>query len=182
MPDSAADRPNHAGQQPPADNVAPATAAPAEGGETAPPAPDFHSLLWRAGDAIVGLLARVGIGPIHLLTTRGRITGRPHTNPVVPVEHDGRRWLVAPYGAVQWVHNARAAGRVSLRHGRVTHDYTIREASADEAGPVLKRYVALASRTRARFTATKDSPAEEFVAEAHRHPVFELIADGPGSP
>ena len=42
----------------------------------------------------------------YLLTTRGRKTGRPRTNPVVPVEHDRRRWLVAPYGPVSWVHNA----------------------------------------------------------------------------
>jgi hypothetical protein len=39
----------------------------------------------------------------------------PHTNPVVPIDYDDKRWLVAPYGAVAWVRNARAAGRVSLR-------------------------------------------------------------------
>lgn len=95
-------------------------------------------------------------------------------SPVVPVELDGSSWLVAPYGTVSWVRNARAAGRVHLRHGRTSCDYTIREASADEAGPVLKRYVSIASRSRAQFQATKDAPTEEFVAEADRHPVFEL--------
>jgi len=63
----------------------------------------------------------------YLLTTQGRTTGRPRSNPVVPVEHGGRRWLVAPYGLVSWVHNARAAGRVSLTRRRDTRDYTIRE-------------------------------------------------------
>jgi hypothetical protein len=95
---------------------------------------------------------------------------------VVPVDDDGKRWLVAPYGAVAWVHNARAAGRVSLRYGRATRDYGAREVSKDEAGPVLKRYVAIASKTRPQFNATKDSPVEDFVAEADRHPVFELVA------
>ena len=137
--------------------------------------PEFRSRGWRAGNAIVSLLARVGIGPIQLLTTRGYRSGRPHTVPAVPVDYDGKRWLVAPYGAVAWVHNARAAGRVSLRYGRSTRDFAIREASKDEAGPVLKRYVAIATKTRPQFDATKDSPVEEFVAEAHRHPVFELI-------
>jgi hypothetical protein len=94
----------------------------------------------------------------------------------VPVDYDGRRWLVAPYGTVAWVRNARAEGRVHLRYGRATHEYAVREVGADEAGPVLKRYVTVATRTRAQFKATKDSPVEDFVAEAHRHPVFELIS------
>lgn len=138
------------------------------------PMPEFRSPGWRAGNAIVSLLARAGIGPIYLLTTRGRTTGQPHTVPVVPVEEDGKTWLVAPYGTVSWVHNARAAGHVSLRHGRTTRDYAIREASPEEAGRVLKRYVAVASKTRTQFTAAKDAPAEDFAAEADSHPVFEL--------
>jgi deazaflavin-dependent oxidoreductase (nitroreductase family) len=122
--------------------------------------------------------ALVGAGLVprsYLLTTRGRKTGRPRTNPVVPVEHGGRRWLVAPYGPVSWVHNARATGRVSLTRRRNTRDYTIREVAPDEAGPVLKRYVRLAPSTRPYFQATKDSPVSDFIAEAARHPVFELI-------
>ncbi len=149
---------------------------------TGPPDAKFRSVGWRAGNAFVSVLARVGVGPIHLLTTRGSKSGRPHTVPVVPVDFDGKRWLVAPYGAVRWVHNARAAGHVSLRYGRTTREYAIREASADEAGPVLKRYLAVATRTRALFTATQDSPVEDFVAEAERHPVFELVAVGSDDP
>lgn len=149
---------------------------------TGPPEPKFRSLGWRAGNAFVSVLARVGVGPIHLLTTRGSKSGRAHTIPVVPIDLDGKRWLVAPYGAVAWVHNVRAAGHVSLQYGRTTREYTTREASADEAGPVLKRYVAIAAKTRAQFTATPDSPAEDFVAEAARHPVFELVAVGSDVP
>jgi hypothetical protein len=76
--------------------------------------PAFDSLLWRGGNAIVGVLARLGVGPAQLLTTRGSRTGRPHTVPVVPVEHEGRTWLVAPYGPVAWVRNAREDERVRL--------------------------------------------------------------------
>ena len=135
----------------------------------------FHSLGWRVGNTLAGMFARAGIGPIQLVTTRGRRTGRRYTRPVVPVEHDGRTWLVAPYGPVSWVHNARASGRVRLRHGRDARDYAVRELGPREAGPVLKRYVAIASRTRASFQASRDAPVEDFVAEAHRHPVFELL-------
>ena len=140
--------------------------------------PTFRSRSWRAGNAFVSLLARLGVGPIHLLTTRGRKTGQPSTVPVVPVDVDGKRWLVAPYGEVDWVHNARASGRVSIRYGRTVHEYDAREVGPREAGPVLKRYVTTATKTRPYFTATPDDPAEAFTAEADRHPVFELIDVG----
>ena len=124
-------------------------------------------------------LTRAGLVPRScLLTTRGRKTGQPRTNPVVPVEHGGRLWLVAPYGLVSWVHNARAAGRVSLTRRRDARDYTIREVSPEEAGPVLKQYIRIAPSTRRYFQARKGSPVEDFVAEADRHPVFELIPVG----
>jgi len=127
-------------------------------------------------NAIMSALVRAGLVPrSYLLTTRGRKTGRPRTNPVVPVELQGRLWLVAPYGPVSWVHNARAAGRVTLTRGRDTREYGIREVDPEEAGPVLKRYVRIATATRRYFLATKDSPVGDFVAEADRHPVFELV-------
>ena len=130
------------------------------------------------GNVLASTLARAGIGPFWLLTTRGRRTGRPHVNPVTLVEEDGRHWLVAPYGAVSWVHNARAAGRVGIRRGRGRFEYGIREVGPEEAAPILKRYVGIATATRPYFRASKDSPVEAFRAEAHRHPVFELtLAD-----
>jgi deazaflavin-dependent oxidoreductase (nitroreductase family) len=144
--------------------------------------PAFKSWQWRAGNGIVSLLARAGIGPIQLLTTRDRRTGEPHVTPVVPVEQGGTRWLVAPYGTVSWVRNARDDGRVRLRYGRTTHDYAIREVGADEAGPVLKSYVAVATKTRGHFGANKDSPVADFAAEADRHPVFELVANPADAP
>ncbi len=120
-------------------------------------------------------LVAAGLVPhSYLLTTRGRRTGRPRKNPVVIVEYDGRRWLVAPYGPVGWVHNARAAGEVRLtRRGR-SQTYAIREVTDQEAGPVLQQYIRIATATRAYFQAHQDAPVESFVAEAAYHPVFEL--------
>jgi deazaflavin-dependent oxidoreductase (nitroreductase family) len=129
----------------------------------------------RLGDAVFRVLARAGIGPAHLLTTVGRKSGLPRSVPVVLVTEAGKRYLVAPYGPVPWVLNARAAGQVHLQHGRQSGDFTIREVGAAEAGPVLKSYVRVASATRPYFKANKDSPVAEFVAEASDHPVFELI-------
>jgi deazaflavin-dependent oxidoreductase (nitroreductase family) len=157
-----------------------AAARGAGSGGTARPARQYRPGRGRhVENTIMSALTRVGLVPRScLLTTRGRTTGQPRTNPVVPVDQDGRRWLVAPYGPVSWVHNARAAGRVRLTRRRDRRDYTIREASAEEAGPVLKRYVRIAPSTRRYFQAAKDSPVADFVAEADRHPVFELIPIG----
>ena len=129
----------------------------------------------RVGNAIFSVLARVGIGPAHLLTTRGRMTGRLRTTPVILIMQGQQRWLVAPYGAVPWVLNARAAGQVRLRRGRDRRDYTLRQLQAAQAGPILQRYIRIAPATRPYFQASKDSRVGDFIAEADRHPVFELI-------
>ena len=130
-------------------------------------------------NALMSALARAGLVPSsYLLTTKGRRTGRTRSNPVTIVEHAGRRWLVAPYGPVSWVRNARAAGRVSLSRRLNTRHYAVREASTVEAGPVLKRYLTVATATRKYFQADKDASVEEFIAEANRIPVFELVPIG----
>jgi hypothetical protein len=63
---------------------------------------------------------------------------------------------------------------VTLTRRRSSHEYAIREVAPEEAGPILKRYVGVATATRRYFLATKDSPVEDFLTEADRHPVFEL--------
>jgi len=131
---------------------------------------------WRhLENAVMSLLTRVGLMPhSYLLLTRGRRTGKLRRTPVVLVELHGRRWLVAPYGVVGWVHNARAAGEVTLVRRAERRTYTIREVPAEEAGPVLQRYLDLAPAPRKYFRARRGEPVERFVAEAHLHPVFEL--------
>jgi deazaflavin-dependent oxidoreductase (nitroreductase family) len=110
----------------------------------------------------------------YVLTTKGRKTGQLHSIPVALVEEDDKKWLVAPYGPVSWVLNARAAGKVTLSRGGRTHMYAVEELSTTAAGPVLKSYLAIATATKPYFEATKDSPVEAFFAEASRHPVFAL--------
>jgi deazaflavin-dependent oxidoreductase (nitroreductase family) len=129
----------------------------------------------RIADVVIGAVLWTGLVPNgYLLTTTGRRTGKERTTPVTTVEHDGRRWLVAPYGVVSWVHNARAAGTVVLRRRFSRQRYAVREATPEQAGPVLKRYYVTAGPAQPYFDATRKSPVEEFIAEAPRHPVFEL--------
>jgi hypothetical protein len=100
---------------------------------------------------------------------------------VTVVEGDQHRWLVAPYGPVPWVRNAQAAGEVRLTRRAHTWRFMLREVPALEAGPVLKRYVAIAPATRAFFAADRNAPVDAFAAEAGLHPVFELVPLEPGT-
>src|SRR5215472_3512532 len=60
------------------------------------------------------LAAGVPMGPNVLITVRGRKSGLPRTTPLTIVELSGRRWLMAPYGEVNWVRNLRTAGRATI--------------------------------------------------------------------
>ncbi len=133
-------------------------------------------LLRRVGNVLMGAAARSGFGPGHLyiLTTRGRKTGKPHSHPVQLVIEGDQKWLVAPYGVVDWVKNARATGRVHLRRGRKARDYAIEEVDAANAGRVLKKYVKIAPVVLPYLEAGLASSEEEFAREAPTHPVFRL--------
>ncbi len=130
----------------------------------------------RALNAVMRALLRRGVGPpgIWLLTTRGRKTGMPRTTPVSLLEDETGRYLVSPYGATEWVRNARAAGAVTLHRGRHSEELTVTELEPTESARVLKRYVEQERIVRPWFDAAPDGPVEAFAAEADRHPVFRL--------
>jgi len=87
------------------------------------------------------------------------------------------RWLVAPYGAVDWVKNARAAGNLTLTRGKHSQNFAIRELSPHEAAPILKIYIKQFPITEPYFDASPNSDLNEFESDAHSRPVFELIAN-----
>src|SRR6187549_2568026 len=97
----------------------------------------------RLSTLAVTPLAWAGVAPfrIHLLTVAGRRTGRRYTTPVTVVEHAGERWLVAPYGEREWVKNARAAGQVELRRGRLREHVGVEEVPVAERAPILRAYL-----------------------------------------
>jgi len=137
----------------------------------------YHLGFWRRlVNRIVSALLRGGMSPPHtyLLTVQGRKSGRPYTTPVTLLQEQGERWLVAPYGEVAWVRNARAAGSVTLRRGRVSQSVKIAELPSEEAAPVLKKYVARFPVVRPFFDVSPKSTLRDFVAEAPRHPVFRI--------
>ncbi|MGH3129039.1 MAG: nitroreductase family deazaflavin-dependent oxidoreductase, partial [Gaiellaceae bacterium] len=123
------------------------------------PRPYRKSLWRRALNAFVRPLARLGLaGPhTHLLTVRGRTTGRPWSTPVSIVRNGDERWLVAPYGERNWVKNARAAGWVELQRGRRRERLSVTEVEAERAVPVLREYYRRFRVTRPFFDVTLES-------------------------
>jgi deazaflavin-dependent oxidoreductase (nitroreductase family) len=130
----------------------------------------------RLNNAVFRTLAGLGIAPggASLLAVRGRRTGQARSTPVNPLERDGQRWLVASYGAVGCVRNARASREVTLSRGRRSNHFHAVEVGPDEAAPVLRDYLQKIRVVRPYFDVKPDSPLQAFAAEAPRHPVFRL--------
>jgi deazaflavin-dependent oxidoreductase (nitroreductase family) len=132
--------------------------------------PRFINRLFR-------VMTRLGLGAPyrHVLTVRGRKTGRPYSIPVDVVEFGGDKWLVAPYGVVNWVRNVRASGEVTLTRGSHSDRFRVEEVGVPEAVLVLRNYLSEVPVTRPYFDAAPDSPDEAIAAELPKHPVFRLI-------
>jgi deazaflavin-dependent oxidoreductase (nitroreductase family) len=136
-----------------------------------------HTLRRRILNWLITPPTRLGFAGrrTHILTVRGRKTGRRYSTPVQLLIDGERRWLVAPYGERQWVKNARAAGEVELTRALRTTRHAVEEVEPEEAAPVLREYLRTTPVVKRFFDVTKDSPLEAFAAEAPRHPVFRVL-------
>lgn len=121
----------------------------------------------------------VPMGPDVLLTVRGRKSGLPRSTPVAVAEIAGRRWLVSPFGDVDWARNLRVAGRGTITTGRSRYEISARELSREEAvvfyRDVLEPY--LHGNAVARWIVRNlDRIPEDPVEAARRATVFEVMA------
>jgi deazaflavin-dependent oxidoreductase (nitroreductase family) len=136
---------------------------------------------------VIKMLLRIGIritilGPMMLLTVRGRKTGEPRTIPVDLYERDGHRYLIATHGEGNWVRNLRVARKGILSLGRHHQAFTATGLAPQEAGLVIKEFLGplLASQgirgnmLRQHLGVRADSSLDEFITVAETHPVFEL--------
>ena len=131
---------------------------------------------------VFATLTKLGLGASyrHILTVRGRKTGRVYSTPVDVMEVGGDRWLVAGYGVVNWVHNVRASGEATLSRGGRSQAYRVAEVGPADAIPVLREYMRQVRVTAPYFDATPDSSDEAVAAEVARHPVFRLVLQAAG--
>lgn len=124
-------------------------------------------------------LLRWGIpmGPLKLLRTKGRRTGNPHEIPVVTFRHQGKEWLVSPFGETAWVHNARATPTAELGRGKTLRQIRLSETEAANKPEILWRYrrkYRIIPFVRQAFTTTPAEGKEAFKKESDSHPVFEV--------
>ena len=154
--------------------------------------------LFRAIGPLMRLVLRRGLpaGPNALLTVRGRVTGRPYSTPVAIWEFGDRRFVQASFGAVSWVRNIRGSGEAVILRGSWSLAVRATELSPADAGQLM--HDALAGFRRARLLRILLGPAvrppaailhryrlrvddylEDYVAEARRHPLFELVPREP---
>lgn len=149
--------------------------------------PVFHAI-----GPLVRFLLRRGLGePNVLLTVRGRRSGQPRTTPVAMLELEGRRFVEAAFGVVDWVRNLRAWDQAVLRRGRWSQAVRAVELSSETAGRLLYDLLAAFPRRRLRFLlgSTVRPPAailfryririddrlEDYVSHARRCPLFEML-------
>ncbi|MBT8201835.1 MAG: nitroreductase family deazaflavin-dependent oxidoreductase [Acidimicrobiia bacterium] len=130
----------------------------------------------RLVNMLMGFLNRIGLtGALnHTLITLGRTSRKARSTPITLAAVDGRRYLVAPYGPVGWVHNIRATGIATLSRGGHDEAITVRELPAPDAAPVLYHYYTTVKITQPYFDVPDDPAVADFVPIATHHPVFRI--------
>ena len=133
---------------------------------------------------ITTTLMRLGVRPdprMALLTIRGRKTGRDRTVPMGVFDRDGRKYIVAAFGEVNWVLNLRAAGAVTITQGKRSARYAAEQVHGEEAALVLRDCLAAylpsplaGPMLRQRMAVNADAPLDALALEARRTPVFRL--------
>jgi deazaflavin-dependent oxidoreductase (nitroreductase family) len=112
------------------------------------------------------LAMRTGASGSETLVITGRNTGRPEEVPVIPVDHEGGRYLVSTRGESDWVRNLRAAGTAELRRKGVRQRVRATEVPVEERSLILAAYQAKAGKTVQTYFRRLPDPAD--------HPVFRL--------
>lgn len=132
----------------------------------------------RISNAMVSFLLRLGVnlGRMALLTVRGRKSGNPITTPIVIIVQEGKRYLISPFGIVNWVRNLRAAGgEATITRGRRAEKVQAIELAPEIAAPIFRETLRTTPGfIRGYVNLTVDSPLEEFEREIPTHPVFLL--------
>jgi deazaflavin-dependent oxidoreductase (nitroreductase family) len=100
------------------------------------------------------------------LIVRRRKSGTPQSVPVIPVEHDGARYVVSTRGESDWVKNLRAAGGGEIRRKGEAQTYRVVELPVEERAPVIAAYRAKAGKEVETYFKKLPDPAD--------HPVFRL--------
>lgn len=116
----------------------------------------------------------IGPSPQHLLSIAGRRTGRIRTTPVALVDVSGERYAVAGFAGSDWVRNARAAGRATVRRGRRVERVTLVEVPVGQRGPILAAFAQHVRGGQSFLTVPADGSSAAFAEAGARHPIFRI--------
>jgi deazaflavin-dependent oxidoreductase (nitroreductase family) len=127
----------------------------------------------RVVSALMGWLARRGLGNFVVLTTRGRTSGEPREVTVSPIVVDGVEYLVSPYGDSAWVLNVREDPHVSITRGGTTREVEVVEVTGSRP-EVVEAYYHREAFARQFMDVPEEPTVADFAAVADRFPVFEI--------
>ncbi len=129
---------------------------------------------------LLGFMMKFGLSfrGSHILSVKGRKSGKVYSTPVNPLPFNDKRYLVAPRGETGWVKNIRASTAGELRLGGKREQIRVQELSGDVKVPVLRAYLKLWKSETSKFFGgiTDESPEEDLQRIAPDHPMFEIIS------
>jgi deazaflavin-dependent oxidoreductase (nitroreductase family) len=128
----------------------------------------------RTVNGLTSWMAKRGWGRTEVLTTKGRTSGLARQVPVSPIEVEGTEYLVAPYGEVAWVRNARAEPNGTLRRGSTDRQVRLTEVSGDAAAEAVAAYYARETFPRPYMDVPENPAIADFAAKAGEFPVFRV--------
>lgn len=89
---------------------------------------------------IIGLQQRgISFFSFHVLSVRGRRSGLMRRTVVSPFVVNGRNYVLS-FGQLEWVRNARAAGRGTLGRGRHQNTVALVEVKAPDSAPIVSEF------------------------------------------
>ena len=130
----------------------------------------------RVLSGLLGIVFAAGIGPNQAATieVRGRKTGRKISFPIVVVDYQGERYLVAMLGdKTNWVRNLRADNRAVLQRGK-REDVSVVEDISSNRAAILRRYLEISPGARPFFPITRRAPLVDFERIVDEYPVFRV--------
>jgi deazaflavin-dependent oxidoreductase (nitroreductase family) len=127
--------------------------------------------------------AGLALGPMRVLTVRGRKSGKMRSTPVSTLTVDGQRYIVGGLAEADWVKNAQAAGWGLLARGRKKERVRLIELPVEERAPILRAFPRLVPGGVQFFQRVYDLPKDPtllpdaFADLADLCPVFHIAAE-----